>query len=206
MSYLKLDDYTVPGHGLKVTSSFEFKSQDISGSASSTAKAGQGTKAKIFSVQLFIKYSEAESLRKLIEVAETKGSIISAKDYTITNDTANAMGVKKVSFTGKFSVDEQDSQSRWLVSFTLYERSSNAEMIQSRIDNPLETLQDAASMLSGGASVIEAVTSFLGGDEDKAGAVAGVAAGAAGSGADVGLQQSQKVIHKVIGPEDYGTY
>ena len=173
MSYLKLDDYTVPGHGLRVNSSFDFKAQDVSGDASSTALAGQGIKRKVFSVQVFIRYAEAEELRRLIHVAEMRQSG-SAKVYTITNDTANSMGVRQVVFSGRFQVDEQESQARWLVSFNLAEYLSIAEMIASRLEDPVEALQ----------SILEGLTA--------AGSLLGLG----------GLEKKQDEINKEIGPED----
>lgn len=142
--YLRLNDYAVPGHGLMVGAGFELKKSDISGDSSTTAKAAEGTKAKKFSVTTFINYANDADLKELVRVAqaedENEGT---ARIYTITNTTANAMGVRQVTFSGQFKVDEQEGLRHWKVSFTLDEHNSVPEMIENRKQDPDEQLQPA---------------------------------------------------------------
>ena len=106
MGFLRLDDYTVPGYELTVSLSFDFKKDDASGDSSSTAKASKGTKGKRLSVSLKIRYADVEQLRELVHTAEAKQGG-DGKIYTVTNDTANALGVRQASFTEKFQVTPQ---------------------------------------------------------------------------------------------------
>lgn len=90
MMFLRLDDYTVPGFGLRVSGAFQLKKVDASGETSSTTKADKGTKGKTLTVTTQIRYQDEADLRELIRISEAKGSGESGKVYTITNTTANA--------------------------------------------------------------------------------------------------------------------
>lgn len=140
--YLRLNDYAVPGHGLMVGAGFELKRADISGDSSTTAKASEGTKAKKFSVVTFIDYADEGALKGLVRVAQAEDEG-RARIYTITNPTANSLGVRQVFFSGQFKVDEQESLRHWKVSFTLSEHNSVPEMLENRKLDPDEHLQPA---------------------------------------------------------------
>lgn len=147
MSFLILDDYTVPGFGLNVGISSQFKDEDASGESSSTAKADKGKKGKKLEVRLSLRFKDANDLRELMRVAEATQSG-DGKIYTITNDTANAAGMRQGRFTGSFKADEDEKLRMWSISFTLAEHKSVPEMAEAR-----QTAKPAATQASQGAPV-----------------------------------------------------
>ena len=131
MSFLKLDEYTVPGYGLNVGISAPLKDEDASGETSSTARAKKGNKGKKLEVRLSIRFTDADDLRELMRVAEaTNGG--DGKVYTVTNDTANTAGMRQARFTGSIRADESENLRKWDVSFTLIEHISVPEMAEGR--------------------------------------------------------------------------
>ena len=131
MITLRLDDYKIPGYGLRVSGSFTLKQQDASGDTSSTAKAEKGIKAKTLTVTTQIRYKDESDLRELIRVSEAKGGS-GAKVYTIANTTANAAGIRQVVFSDRVSWDEQEGRKCWNVQFTLAEYKSVPERAEAR--------------------------------------------------------------------------
>lgn len=131
MSFLLLDDFTVPGYGLQVSLSHTFKDEDASGETSSTATAKKGTKGKKLECKIYIRFKDAEDLRALTRVAETTSGGDN-RIYTVTNRTANAAGMRQGKFSGDFQADEQEGLRCWLVSFTLAEHISIPERLEAR--------------------------------------------------------------------------
>lgn len=140
MSALMLDDFSVPGHGLQVSLGVDFKTEDASGETSSTARASKGTKGKKLDVKLFIRFEDAQLLRDLTAVAEAKANG-EGKLYTITNTTANAVGMREGRFSGSFKVDEQDKLNQWGISFSLEEHKSVPERAEKRTPKAGQTTQ-----------------------------------------------------------------
>lgn len=131
MNLLRLDDYNVPGHELKIGGGMDIRAADASGETSSTDEVDKGTKGKKLSVFLIIKFSDEADLRRLTRVAEAKVNG-ARKVYTITNLTANAMGIRQVRFAENFNAQEKDGLRAWDVSFTLKEYLSNPERVEQR--------------------------------------------------------------------------
>lgn len=131
MSFMLLDDFTVPGYGLQVSLSNKFKDEDASGETSSTAKAKKGTKGKRLECKIYIRFTDEADLRALTRVAE-KTSGGDNKVYAITNRTANAAGMRQGRFSEDFKADEQENLRCWLVSFTIAEHISVPERAESR--------------------------------------------------------------------------
>lgn len=131
MSFLRLDDFTVPGYGLQVFLSLKFKDDDASGDSSSTALADKGTKGKRLECKIYIRFKDDKDLRALTRVAEAKVKGDN-KVYTLTNRTANAAGMRQAKFTGDFKAEEQEARRCWLVSFALAEHISVPERVESR--------------------------------------------------------------------------
>lgn len=138
--FVLLDDYTVPGYGLKASLSLKLKDEDASGSSSSTSKAKKGNKGKSLEVKTFIRFKDEKDLRELYSkaeaVAEGDGTL-----YTITNRTANATGMRQGRFSGDMKADPQDGLAAWLVSFTLAEHLSVPERKEKREVKPEATVQ-----------------------------------------------------------------
>ena len=131
MSFLKLDDYTVPGYGLVAGVNAPLRDEDASGETSSTARAKKGNKGKKLEVRLSIRFKDADDLRELMRVAEATENGDS-KIYTITNDTANTAGMRQGRFTGNIRADEDEGLRKWDVAFTLVEHISVPEMAEAR--------------------------------------------------------------------------
>lgn len=131
MSYLKLDDYTVPGYGMTVSISAPLKDEDASGETSSTARAKKGNKGKKLEARCSIPFKQADDLGELMRVAEATENG-DGKLYTITNDTANTAGMRQGRFTGTIRADEDEALRKWNVSFSLAEHVSVPEMAESR--------------------------------------------------------------------------
>lgn len=147
MSFLKLDDYTVPGYGLIAGINAPLKDEDASGETSSTARAKKGNKGKKLDVSLCIRFIHADDLRELFRVAEAAENG-DAKVYTITNDTANTAGMRQGRFTGNIRADEDEGLRQWNVSFTLAEHVSVPEMAEAR-----ETPRASGTQTSDGAVI-----------------------------------------------------
>jgi len=131
MSFLRLDDFTVPGYGLQVSLGLKFKDEDASGESSSTSTASKGTKGKRLECKIHIRFKDEADLRKLTRIAEGKSGG-DLKVYTVTNRTANAAGMRQARFTGDFKADEQEDKRCWLVSFALLEHVSVPERVEVR--------------------------------------------------------------------------
>lgn len=150
MSFLLLDDFTVPGYGLQVSLSHQFKDEDASGETSSTAKSKKGTKGKKLECKIFIRFKDEADLRALARVAEqTSGGDNTV--YSITNRTANAAGMRQGRFSGDFKADEQEGKRCWLVSFALAEHISVPERAESR-----EPAKAATAQQNEGEAVVAA--------------------------------------------------
>lgn len=131
MNLLRLNAYNVPGHDLKIGGGMDIKAADASGETSSTDEVDKGTKGKKLSVSLVIKFTDESDLRRLTRIAEAKTNG-ERTVYTITNLTANAMGIRQVRFAENFNVQEKDGLRAWDVSFTLKEYLSNPERVEQR--------------------------------------------------------------------------
>lgn len=149
MILIRLDDYNVPGHELQIGGGMDIRAADASGETSSTDEVDKGTKGKKLSVSLVIRFKDESDLRKLTRVAEAKSNG-SRKVYTITNLTANAMGIRQVRFAESFNVQEKEGLRAWDVSFTLKEYLSNPERVEQR-----EQKQDPVALTNDGTTTEE---------------------------------------------------
>ncbi|MCJ2164668.1 MULTISPECIES: DNA-binding protein [unclassified Pseudodesulfovibrio] len=135
MSFMRLNDYNVPGYGMVVGVSMDIKASDASGETSGTDEVDKGTKAKKVSVSLSIRFADENHLRQLSRVSEAKSNG-SRKIYTLTNRTANAVGVRQVRFAENITFQEKDGLQAWDVSFTLKEYLSVPERVEKREKKP----------------------------------------------------------------------
>lgn len=131
MSFLKLDEFIVPGYGLKADLVLPLKDEDASGESSGTARAGKGDKAKKLEVRLSLAFKYADRFGELVRIAEAKAGG-AKKVYTITNDTANAAGMRQGVFSGNFRATPKINIRAWDISFTLAEKNSVPEMVETR--------------------------------------------------------------------------
>ena len=158
MSILRLDDFDVPGFDIRVSVGLELKGEDASGDTSSTARADKGTKGKRLDVKLKIRFENEHMLRALFNFAEQKSNG-DGQIYLVTNNTANAVGMREAKFSGKLQADEQENAHMWLVSFCLEEHKSVPERAAGRENSPKivtqdnegEPVADPLAMATGGA-------------------------------------------------------
>ncbi|MHC8315692.1 baseplate complex protein [Pseudomonas sp. LB3P31] len=140
---LLLDGEQVRGKNLKVTANLRIESDDLSGQTSSTESAHKGFKPKTLAVTLQIPFVDNAFLRKLMRLAEATGTGGQLKTYRVVNDTASAFGVRQVEFSDGVSAREDDSLRAWLVQFTLSEKLSNPERVETRRAGKSVTQQGA---------------------------------------------------------------
>jgi hypothetical protein len=129
---LLLDGEQILGKKMKITANLRIESDDMSGQTSSTDKGHKGFKPKTLAVTLQIPFADNDQLRTLMRLAESTASGGQLKKYRIVNDTAAAFGIREVEFSEGVSAREDDSLAQWLVQFTLSEKLSNPERVESR--------------------------------------------------------------------------
>ncbi len=129
---LLLDGQQVRGKGMKVTANLRIESADLSGQTSNTETAHKGFKPKTLTVSLMIPYVDADQMRSLMSLAEATESGGQLKTYRLVNDSAAAFGVRQVQFSDGVSAREDDTLSAWRIQFTLTEKLSNPERVESR--------------------------------------------------------------------------
>ncbi|GAA0426939.1 hypothetical protein GCM10008969_58120 [Pseudomonas veronii subsp. inensis] len=129
---LLLDGQKVNGKSLKVTANLRIESGDLSGQTSNTASAHKGFKPKALTVSLLIPYRDQQHLVDLMRLAEATSAGGQLKTYRIVNDTAEAFGVRQVIFSDTITAREDDSLAAWRVQFTLTEKRSNPERVETR--------------------------------------------------------------------------
>ena len=129
---LLLDGQQIIGNRMKVTANLKIESDDMSGQTSNTEKSHKGFKPKTLTVALTIPYKQLTNLRTLMRLAEGTEGGGQLKTYRIVNDTAEAFGIRQVTFSDGVSAREDDSLAQWIVQFTLSEKLSNPEKVESR--------------------------------------------------------------------------
>lgn len=129
---LLLDGQKVRGKGLKVTANLRIESEDMSGQTSNTDAAHKGFKPKSLTVSLLIPYRDRANLSLLMGWAQAIGAGGQRHTYRIVNDTAEAFGVRQVEFSDNLSAREDDSLHAWRVQFSLTEKLSTAERVETR--------------------------------------------------------------------------
>ena len=169
---LLLDGHKVNGKSLKVTANLRIESKDMSGKTSNTDRAHTGFKPKTLTVTLLIPYRDSVHLTELMRLVEATGAGGQLKTYRLVNNTAEAFGVRQVQFSDTFSSREDDSLSAWRVQFTLIEKLSNPERVETR--RPGNTVQQqsgtgdevvgseaSAPELSGFEAILKRVDTYL---------------------------------------------
>ncbi|MBX9754923.1 MAG: DNA-binding protein [Pseudomonadaceae bacterium] len=129
---LLLDGQKVRGKGLKVSASLRIESDDMSGQTSNTDAAHKGFKPKALTVSLMIPFVDAADLKQLMSMAEATANGGQRRVYRIVNDTAATFGVRQVEFSDNLTAREDDSLAAWRVQFTLTEKLSTAERVETR--------------------------------------------------------------------------
>jgi len=129
---LLLNGEQIIGKRMKVTANLKIESDDMSGQTSGTEKSHKGFKPKTLTVALSVPYKDMTNLRTLMRLAESTQGGGQRTTYRIVNDTAEAFGIRQVEFTDGVSAREDDSLAQWIVQFTLSEKLSNPEKVESR--------------------------------------------------------------------------
>lgn len=129
---LLLDGQKVNGKSLKVTANLRIESADLSGQTSNTDSSHKGFKPKALTVSLLIPYRDQTHLVDIMRLAEATADGGQLKTYRVVNDTAESFGVRQVQFSDTVTAREDDSLSAWRVQFTLMEKLSNPERVETR--------------------------------------------------------------------------
>ena len=164
---LLLDGEKVQGTNQKVTASLRIESDDLSGQTSNSDTAHKGFKPKTLTVSLLIRFRDESQLRDLMRLAEATESGGQLKTYRIVNDTAAAFGVRQVQFSDGVSAREDDVLCAWRIQFTLAEKLSNPERVETRRAGKAVAQQSApgqavATAGTGGADSTEQPTALTG--------------------------------------------
>ncbi len=129
---LALNGQKIKGSELKLSATLSLAGEDLSGSSSMSAQAETGDKPQSLSVNMEIKYSNAQDLTDLLNLAKAKTEQGERVTYDVINDTASAMSIRQVRFQGDITVREDASFELWKVSFKLVEQRSISEVTESR--------------------------------------------------------------------------
>ena len=129
---LLLNGEQIIGNRMKVTANLKIESDDMSGQTSGTERSHKGFKPKTLAVSLTIPYKDMTNLRTLMRLAESTQGGGQRTTYRIVNDSAEAFGIRQVEFTDGVSAREDDSLAQWIIQFTLSEKLSNPEKVESR--------------------------------------------------------------------------
>lgn len=118
---------------MRAEMSLELKDQDMSGQSSSTDTSEQGDKGKKLSISGRIPFTDVDSLTQIYTLASAKDEDTNErKIYRIGNDTAKALKIRNVKFTGSITAREDESLQAWNISFVLREHNSIAEQKEQR--------------------------------------------------------------------------
>ncbi len=131
---LALNGQKIKGSELKIAATLSLAGEDLSGSSSMSAQAETGDKPQSLSVNMEIKFDNAQDLTDLLNLAKAKTEQGERVTYDVINDTASAMSIRQVRFQGDITVREDATFTLWKVSFKLVEQRSVAEISESRQD------------------------------------------------------------------------
>ena len=161
---LLLNGEQIIGKRMKVTANLKIESDDMSGQTSGTEKSHKGFKPKTLTVALSVPYKDMTNLRTLMRLAESTQGGGQRTTYRIVNDTAEAFGIRQVEFTDGVSAREDDSLAQWIVQFTLSEKLSNPEKVESRrAGNPVTSQSapgDGVTGAGAGSGASQELTGF----------------------------------------------
>lgn len=104
------------------------------------------------------------NLRTLMRLAESTQGGGQRTTYRVVKDTAEAFGIRQMEFTDALSAREDDSLNRCIIQFTLSEKLSNPEKVESRRAGNSVTSQfapgDGVAGTGDGLSAPQELTSF----------------------------------------------
>lgn len=127
-----LNGTQIVGNRMKLTGSLKIEAADMSGQTSSTDKSEKGFKPKTITVAMTIPFKKVEDFQTLMRLAEGTEGGGQQTTYRIVNDTAQAMGIRQVTFTDSVSAREDDTLQQWIIQFSLTEKLSNPEKKEQR--------------------------------------------------------------------------
>jgi len=127
-----LNDYRVPSNRLTVSVVTSFDSAELRGETSATDSAHKGIKPKEISVTFVLPFDRERELSQFYAAAQALDDNGELVVYDITERSANAAKVKKVTFTNRIDQREISDTDAWMVSFTLLERLSMQERTEQR--------------------------------------------------------------------------
>lgn len=191
MSIIYLDGNRLPGFNYTITASYQLADQDLSGKSSSTLTADDGDKAKSLNVRCSIRMSTPGELRALKNVLEARDGDHERVVYSIINDTAMALDIRRVQPSGAVYVTEGQTLRQWDVSFTLKEFDSVPEKKQVQAVERKTKAKKVAAQAATGAPVTPSASA--------SGSGASASAGSGGSAAsDTNLTQFEQTVLKPL--------
>lgn len=158
---MMLDNYTLPRKELQVTMEMRIESESLGAQTSGTDTAHKGFKPMQFMVSLLIPFVDADDLSRLIGVAKAVRTDGSPVVYTITDELANSLKVRRVTFTDSFYVRQAPGLKAWNIQFSLLEFNSVSEKTEQRL-----SLSTAPGQAATGATTAAATGE---GDTDEGG-------------------------------------
>lgn len=129
---MRLNDYTVPNKEFTVDVAIDFKSESLGAQTSATDSANQGIAPSVLNVNLLIAKTDPRLLSELTAIAKATQADGSQTVYNVTDETANAMSIRQVRFSDRFSVRQDPRLKAWQISFALTEVKSVAEKVEKR--------------------------------------------------------------------------
>lgn len=129
---MRLNDFTIPDNGFFTSVSLAFEEDSLSGETSSTATALKGIKPSEINTSFIVRKKEASTLTRFMQLARSTDDNGDLVLYNLTDETANAMNIRQVKFTGRVDVRESTDLLAWRVSFKLKEYLSVPEKSEQR--------------------------------------------------------------------------
>ncbi len=139
---IAFDGTPLPGTDQKVSASFNLAGKNLSGTGSMASTSEEGVKPKVLrcsTVLAMNELAELEAITELVEATDDNGERIA---YTITNDLAKSMKIRRAKFTGNVEVTQDQQLKAWKISLRLVEVLSVAEKKQQQLDE--QHLQEKA--------------------------------------------------------------
>jgi hypothetical protein len=161
MQVLSLDNSTIMGYEFIVTGEQPLPDEDLSAQSSSTLTAEQGFKGKRLRVSMKIKYDDSQQLKALVALATAINESGKRKVYTISNQTADAFGVRQVRFSERLTSQELNDSQAWSVSFVLLEHKSVPEKREAKMQVNEQPVSAPADEKVESMTLAQADESFL---------------------------------------------
>ncbi|TMP88506.1 hypothetical protein CWC05_03495 [Pseudoalteromonas ruthenica] len=131
---IALNGVKVPGSNTRVHANFDLAGTNQSGVGSFAITSEEGTKPKGLTISTVLRMDELDALERITRWAEAENDYGERQVYTITNELAQSMKIRRAKFAGKINVKEDQTLKAWNLTFKLVEVKSVAEKKQQQLD------------------------------------------------------------------------